>query len=60
MRVFNPSSAAVEMTVERDRPIVAASRTNLREQPDGSLAISQGRATVTLGPRKILTVDLGA
>ena len=59
LRAFNPGDAPIQMTVSRDRAIVAAFRTNLREQTQQPLSKTNGVVAMSAGPRKIVTIDLG-
>lgn len=59
LRAFNPGAAPVQVTVTRDRPITAAFATNLREQAQHPMAVKEGRLALTVGPHKIVTLDLG-
>jgi len=58
MRVFNPGDRLVETQVSSDRALSGAHRTNLREQRQQSVPVQDGRARLTLGPRKIATLEL--
>jgi alpha-mannosidase len=58
MRVFNPGDRVVETQVSSDRVLSGAHRTNLREQRQMSVPVQDGRARLTLGPRKIATLEL--
>ncbi len=58
LRVFNPGERPVESVVRRDPGLREAHRTNLREQPQQQVPVSEGQARLTLGPRKIATLDL--
>lgn len=58
LRLFNPGERPVEAQLTGDRTLVAAHRTNLREQRQQSVPVKGGRASFTLGARKIATVEL--
>jgi alpha-mannosidase len=59
LRVFNPGERPIETRVTTDRGLTTAFRTNLREQGQQSVAVRDGHAVLTLGPRKIVTLELG-
>ncbi len=58
LRVFNPGDRPVETQVNSDRALSGAHRTNLREQRQMSVPVKDGRARLTLGARKIATLEL--
>jgi alpha-mannosidase len=58
LRVFNPDETAVETSLTSDRTLAGAHRTNLREQRQQPVTPKEGRVTLTLGPRKIATIEL--
>jgi len=58
LRLFNPGERPVEVQLAGDRTLTGAYRTNLREQRQQTVPLKGGRASLTLGPRKIATVEL--
>jgi alpha-mannosidase len=57
LRLFNPGAGAVQVRVTGDRALMGAFRTNLREQRKDPLLLENGRAVLSLGPRKIATME---
>lgn len=55
VRVFNPGDAETSVTFGA---LAAAYRTDLRETRGAALAVTAGRATLQLGPRRIETIEL--
>lgn len=58
LRVFNPGDGPVDARATTDRGLTTAFWTNLREQRQQPLPVKEGHATLTLGPRKIATIEL--
>jgi mannosylglycerate hydrolase len=58
IRLFNPAASSVQLGLSMPLPPAGAFRLNLREQRQESLPIAKGSATLSLGPRKIVTVEL--
>jgi mannosylglycerate hydrolase len=58
IRLFNPGALGLQLALGLAQPVGSAFRLNLREQRQESLSITDGRATVTLGPRKIVTAEI--
>ncbi len=57
LRVFNPGEGAVRVRVTSDRKLTTAFQTNLREQRQDPLPVTDGSAVLSLGPRKIATME---
>ncbi len=57
LRLFNPGVGSVRVGVRGDRALTGAFRTNLREQRKDPLASENGRVVLSLGPRKIATME---
>ena len=55
-RVFNPSAKPIELALRPPSGMERASRTNLREHKQGSLALDEGALRLVVGPGKIATI----
>lgn len=58
LRVFNPSDGSAEVTVGAESESAAVHLTNLREQRQQPAPMKNGRAVITVGPRKIVTLEI--
>lgn len=58
LRVFNPSPEPARITFGRDQGVAEAFLTNLREQRQGAIATTNGRAATTMGAEKIATLEI--
>jgi alpha-mannosidase len=58
LRVFNPGETQGEAQISSDPAFKSAFRTNLREQRQQPVPVKGGKAAITLGSRKIATVEL--
>jgi alpha-mannosidase len=58
VRLMNAGSRPVESRITPGSSIRAAHSTNLREQRQAALTVQEGAALVTLGPRKIATIEI--
>src|SRR5690606_8910910 len=58
VRLWNPASHPQRIRVKPLFPIVAASRSDLREQPADSLPVEENTVTLDLTARQILTLHL--
>ena len=56
-RFFNASPRAVDLKIQAPEGTGGARRTNLREQKTEALRLDSGVLTMSLGPRKIATVE---
>ena len=58
IRLLNPGSSEVDVSLRGERPVTAAYGANLREQRHTLIASKGGAVAVTLGSRKIATLDI--
>ncbi len=58
LRVFNPGADAIQVTLAAADSTCAVYKTNLREERQDRVAIAGGLAGLSLGPRKIVTMEL--
>lgn len=56
LRVFNPTASAVNGTITLAGGVAAARLATLEEVPGETLAVSDGRVALSVGPKKIVTV----
>lgn len=58
VRIYNPTPEIVEGTLHVPAKITKASRATLNEQPEASLPLIDGKVTVSIAPKKIMTLLL--
>jgi hypothetical protein len=58
LRVFNASPEPARITFGRDHGVAEAFLNNLREQRQGAIPTTNGRAATTMGAEKIATLEI--
>ena len=60
LRLFNTTGEAVTLTVELSPIFKSAKLTNLNEEPYADAEITDGKITLDIGAKKIVTLELEA